>query len=181
MDDEDLIVLALAVVARDLSLAKKMVHFARDGVLEEGEMQEKLKLPSAELRQLLYRMQDSNLVIQLGTKEDESGNRLTYWRINRDIAGSFLIRKIKDVLNMLRKRREEESLGEYYVCAADPTHVRLSFDEVIAKMGEESGSLVCPVCGAMLEPVNKEKVLEDLDRMIEILERALGVLEGEAG
>ena len=180
MDNEDLIVLALAVVARDLSLAKKMFHFARDGVLEEGEMQEKLKLPSAELRQLLYRMQDSNLVVQLGTKEDESGNRLTYWRINKDIAESFLIRRIRDILNTLRKRREEESSGEYYVCAADPTHVRLSFDEVIAKMGE-SGSLTCPICGAMLEPVNKEKVLEELDRMIEILERALGVLEGEAG
>ncbi len=180
MDNEDLIVLALAVVARDLSLAKKMAHFAHDGVLEEGEMQEKLKLPSAELRQLLYRMQDSNLVVQLGTKEDESGNRLTYWRINKDIAESFLIRRIKNVLDILRKRRKEESSGEYYVCAADPTHVRLSFDEVIAKMGESRG-LVCPVCGALLEPVNKEKVLEDLDRMIEILERALGVLEGEAG
>ncbi len=180
MDEEDLVVLALAVVARDLSLAKKMMHFARDGVLEEGEMQEKLKLPSAELRQLLYRMQDSNLVIQLGTKEDESGNRLTYWRINGDVAESFLIRKIKDVLEMLRKRREEEFSGEYYVCAADPTHIRLSFDEVIAKMGE-SGSLVCPICGAMLEPVNKEKVLEDLDNMIKTLEKALEVLEGEAG
>ncbi|HDI73986.1 MAG TPA: hypothetical protein ENF57_03140, partial [Candidatus Korarchaeota archaeon] len=169
--------LALAVVARDLSLAKKMVHFASDSVLEEGEMQEKLKLPPTELRQLLYRMQDSNLVIQLGTKEDEAGNRLTYWRINKDLAKSFLIRRFEETVELLRRRKEEEFSGEYYICAADPTHVRLSFDEVISKM-DESG-LVCPVCGAMLEPVDKERIIEEIDGMVKTLEKALEILEGE--
>ncbi len=177
MSDEDLIVLALAVVARDLSLARKMVNFARDGVMEEGEMQEKLKLPPTELRQLLYRMQDSNLVVQLGTKEDESGNRLTYWRINKDLAKSFLARKFNEAREMLLRRREEESSGEYYVCAADPTHIRLSFDEVITRMDD---GLVCPVCGAMLEPVDRGKILEEIDRMLDVLNKALESLEGEA-
>ena len=172
-----MVVLALAVVARDLSLAKKMVHFASDSVLEEGEMQEKLKLPPTELRQLLYRMQDSNLVIQLGTKEDDAGNRLTYWRINKDLAKSFLIRRFEETVELLRRRKEEESSGEYYICAADPTHVRLSFDEVISKM-DESG-LVCPVCGAMLEPVDKERIIEEIDGMVKTLEKALEILEGE--
>ncbi len=177
MNEEDLVVLALAVVARDLSLAKKMVHFASDSVLEEGEMQEKLKLPPTELRQLLYRMQDSNLVIQLGTKEDDAGNRLTYWRINKDLAKSFLIRRFEETVELLRRRKEEEFSGEYYICAADPTHVRLSFDEVISKM-DESG-LVCPVCGAMLEPVDKERIIEEIDGMVKTLEKALEILEGE--
>ena len=178
MSEEDLVVLALAVIARDLSLAKKMVHFAKDGTLEEGEMQEKLKLPPTELRQLLYRMQDSNLVVQLGTKEDESGNRLTYWRINKDLARSFLIRKLRETREALLSRKEEESSGEYYVCAADPTHVRLSFDEVISRMSESG--MVCPVCGAMLEPVDKERIIEEIDRMLGVLEKAIASLEGEA-
>ncbi len=178
MSEEDLIVLALAVVARDLSLARKMVNFAKEGILEEGEMQEKLKLPPTELRQLLYRMQDSNLVVQLGTKEDEAGNRLTYWRINSDLAKSFLLRKFKEVREMLIRRKEEESSGEYYVCAADPTHIRLSFDEVISRMNESG--LVCPVCGAMLEPVDRDKIMEEIEEMLDVLDKALKVLEGEA-
>lgn len=178
MDEGDLIILALAVVAGDLSLARKMVNFSKNGVLEEGEMQKMLKLPPTELRQLLYRMQDSNLVVQLGTKEDESGNRLTYWRINKDLARSFLVRKFREVKDLLIRRKEEELSGEYYVCAADPTHIRLSFDDVISRM--DQGSLTCPVCGAMLEPVDRERILREIEEVLSLLNRALEVLEGES-
>ncbi|MCD6244706.1 MAG: hypothetical protein J7J65_05695, partial [Candidatus Korarchaeota archaeon] len=104
MDEEDLVVLALAVVTHDLSIAKKMLHFSEDGVLEEGDMMEKLRLAPTELRQLLYKMQDANLAVQLGTKEDEEGNRLTYWRINKDLARSFLLRKLREARDYLLKR-----------------------------------------------------------------------------
>lgn len=177
MNEDDITVLALAVIARDLSLARKMVRSSKNGVIEEGEMQERLKLLPSDLRQLLYRMQDSNLVVQLGTKEDDAGNRLTYWRINKDVAKSFLIKKLREVKEMLIKRKEEEFSGEYYVCAADPTHIRLSFDEVISQM--DKGDLICPVCGAMLEPVDREKILKDVDEMLSLLDSALEVLEGE--
>ncbi len=176
MDEEDLVVLALAVVTHDLSIAKKMLHFSEDGILEEGDMMEKLRLAPTELRQLLYKMQDANLAVQLGTKEDEEGNRLTYWRINKDLARSFLLRKLREARDYLLKRMEEEELGEYYVCAADPSHIRLSFDEVISKMGESG--LVCPICGAMLEPVDRERVVTELKEMLEVLNKALRSLEG---
>ncbi|WP_275429472.1 hypothetical protein [Citrobacter youngae] len=41
---------------------------------------------------MLYQMQDFNLVIQLGAKGDGNGGYLSYWRINKDVAKSFLLR-----------------------------------------------------------------------------------------
>ncbi|MCS7103230.1 MAG: hypothetical protein NZ992_05050 [Candidatus Korarchaeum sp.] len=175
MIDEELIVLALAVITKDLELAKRIVETARDSVIEEGEMQKALKLSVANLRVMLYQMQDSNLVVQLGAKEDGNGNYMSFWRINKDVARSFLIRKLKKTKNDLLKRKEEDLSGEYYVCAADPSHARLSFDDMIKSM--EGGSPTCPVCGAMLEPVNREEIINLMDSIIKIIDEAIDVLE----
>ncbi len=175
MVDEELIVLALTVITKDLELARRIVEAAKDGVIEEGEIQESLKLSVTNLRVMLYQMQDSNLVVQLGAKEDDNGNYLSFWRINKDVARSFLIRKLKKTKSELIKRKEEDLSGEYYVCAADPSHARLSFDEIIR--GMESGSPTCPVCGAMLEPVNREEVISSIDSMIRLIDEAMNVLE----
>lgn len=175
MADEDLVVLALAVITKDLELARRIVEVAREGVIEEGEVQEALKLSVTNLRIMLYQMQDSNLVVQLGAKEDGNGNYLSFWRINKDVAKSFLVRKLRRTKSELIKRKEEDLAGEYYVCAADPSHARLSFDEMIKTM--EGGSPTCPVCGAMLEPVNKEEVVSLIDSMIRIIDEAIDSLE----
>jgi transcription factor E len=176
MRDEDLVILALAVISRDLELVRRIVELANNGVIEEGELQETLKLSVTNLRVMLYQMQDFNLVIQLGAKEDGNGGYLSYWRINKDVAKSFLLRRLKYTKSELMKRKEEDLSGEYYVCAADPSHARLSFDEMIRSMGE--GSPTCPVCGAMMEPVNKEEVVKLVDSMIELIDRAIETLEG---
>lgn len=175
MVNEELIVLALAVITKDLELARRIVEIARDGVVEEGEMQEALKLSVTNLRVMLYQMQDSNLVVQLGAKEDGNGNYMSFWRINKDIARSFLIRKLRKTKSELIRRREEDLSGEYYVCAADPSHARLSFDDVIRSM--EGGSSTCPVCGAMLEPVNREEVISLIDSMVKLIDEAISALE----
>lgn len=175
MEEDELVILALAVVTKDLELARRIVESAKDGVIEEGEIQETLGLSVFNLRTMLYQMQDSNLVIQLGAKENSDGNFLSFWRINKEIAKSFLLRKLRSTRKELIKRKEEDLISEYYVCAADPSHARLSFDEVIRSIGE--GSPTCPVCGAMLEPVDKEKVARQIDSMIELIDRALKILE----
>jgi len=176
MRDEELIILALAVISRDLELVRRIVELANNGVIEEGELQQNLKLSVTDLRVMLYRMQDSNLVIQLGAKEDGNGGYLSYWRINKDAARSFLLRRLKNTKNELMRRKEEDLSGEYYVCAADPSHARLSFDDIIRNIGE--GSPTCPVCGAMMEPVNKEEVIKIIDSLIELIDRAIEALEG---
>ncbi|MEM0269015.1 MAG: hypothetical protein QXI51_06645, partial [Candidatus Korarchaeum sp.] len=61
------------------------------------------------------------------------------------------------------------------VCAADPSHARLSFDDVIRSM--EGGSSTCPVCGAMLEPVNREEVISLIDSMVKLIDEAISALE----
>lgn len=175
MVDDELIVLALAVITKDLELARRIVEEAKEGVIEEGEMQEILKLSVTNLRVMLYQMQDSNLVVQLGAKEDGNGNYLSFWRINKDVARSFLIRRLMRTKSELIRRKEEELSGEYYVCAADPSHARLSFDEVLRSMTE--GSPTCPVCGAMLEPVNREKVADLIDSMVRLIDDAIRALE----
>ncbi len=177
--DDFLLVSALAVVARDLSLARRMVKFSNSYVFEEGELMESLKLPAAELRRIIYLMQDYNLVSQLAVKEGDDGVKKVYWRFNRETAKSFLIKKLEELRQVVKRRRKEEEVNEYYVCAADPTHIRISFDEAVSKLG--SDGMICPVCGALLEPQRREYVLAILDELSEVINRALEVLKGLDG
>ncbi len=177
MDVGDLLLVsALAVIAQDLSLARRIVKFSNSYVFEEGELMENLKLPAADLRRLIYKMQDYNLVSQIAVKEGEEGVKRVYWRLNRETAKIFLIKKLEELRDTIEKRRREEEVNEYYVCAADPTHVRLSFDEAVSKLSDEG--MTCPVCGAMLEPQPRSRVLAILDELTDVVERALTVLKG---
>ncbi len=177
MDVEDLLLVsALAVVAQDLSLARRMLKFSNSYVFEEGELMENLKLPAADLRRLIYKMQDYNLVSQIAVKEGDEGVKRVYWRLNKETATVFLIKKLEELKSIIERRRQEEEVNEYYVCAADPTHIRLSFDEAVSKLSEEG--MTCPVCGAMLEPQPRDKVLKILDELAEVVEEALNVLKG---
>jgi len=177
MNVEDLLLVgALAVIAQDLSLARRMVKFSNSYVFEEGELMENLKLPAADLRRLIYKMQDYNLVSQIAVKEGDEGVKRVYWRLNRETAKSFLMKKLEELKSIIERRRQEEEVNEYYVCAADPTHIRISFDEAVSKLSDEG--MTCPVCGAMLEPQPRSRVLEILDELTEVVTKALNVLKG---
>ncbi|RLG40661.1 MAG: hypothetical protein DRO05_05835, partial [Thermoproteota archaeon] len=59
-------------------------------------------------------------------------------------------------------------------CAADPSHIKISFEE--AAFGSESGFL-CPVCGASLVPVDREKAVEKIKEAIKLIDRLLKEIE----
>jgi len=173
MVKQDLLLAALTIALGDPEMAEALLKAFSKGEVETMELTELLEMNPADVRRMLYRLHDLNLAFQI-VRKGEEGERLVFWRLNDKIAPSFVERRLKRTRKILEDEIRVEEGGEYYVCAADPSHIKISFEE--AAFGSESGFL-CPVCGASLVPVDREKAVEKIKEAIKLIDRLLKEIE----
>ena len=169
MKKHDLLLVALTIALGDPEIAEALLKAFSKGEVETMELIELLDMSPADVRRILYRLHDLNLAFQI-VRKGEEGERLVFWVLNEKIAPSFVERRLKRTKKVLEEEVKIEEGGEYYVCAADPSHIKISFEE--AAFGSENGFL-CPVCGASLIPVDREKAIEKIKEAIRLIDALL--------
>lgn len=176
MNQRELLEAAIAVVLGDLEMANDLVKIFKGTEIDIRELTEKLDVSPSDARKMMYLLQDANLAFQIVRRDEITGMRYVVWRLHEDVAPSFLKRRLGTVKKVLQERKVVEEGGEYYICAADPSHIKLSFDE--AAFRTES-SFLCSVCGASLIPVDREKAIEKLDKGMDLIDRFMKELDDD--
>lgn len=113
-----------------------------------------------EIRNILYRLYNQNLVGYYRKKDRQKGWYISYWTFNRD--------RVKDLIEQLRKQKlekftmrlqeEEQNQGNFYICPS--ACIRVDFDKAA------DIEFRCPECGSLLNHQDNTKTIEFLRQKI---------------
>ena len=143
--------------------AMQIVDFIKDKKdISEFKIAEQIKLDMQQLRNILYRLHNHNLVTYYRKKDRQKGWYISYFTFNKQTVKDLYIKTIKEKLEKYRKRLEKESQSEYYIC---PNFcARLDFDQALEVHYK------CPECGNLLQQQDNKKTIELLKEKIKEIE-----------
>ncbi|MCP3684888.1 MAG: hypothetical protein GY861_19680 [bacterium] len=118
------------------------------------------------VRNMLYRLQNQNLVTYYRKKDRQKGWYISYWSFNPKGLKHYVSVEKKHRLEELKERlkREEEYEGQFYICPRVCT--RMDFDTA-AEM-----SFKCPECGNTLAQQDNAKTITRLKEKISSIQVA---------
>jgi transcription initiation factor TFIIE subunit alpha len=133
--------------------------------VSEFKLAESLRLEVNMVRNMLYRLYDSNLVSFIRKKDKKKGWYIYYW--------TFDIKRIKYLTNFLkvkrlaklRERLKREQEGNFYVC--QDKCVRLDFDQAM------NFHFKCPECGKLIAQEDNTEKIAAIEKEIAGLEEDL--------
>jgi len=129
--------------------------------ISEFVLAEKLETEINIIRNMLYRLYNSNLVGFIRKKDKQKGWYIYYWTFNPKQVRYLLKSLKKRRVEMLGERLQRETSSQFYVC--DDKHLRLNFEKATEY------NYKCPECGALLELAdNKEKIKEIRKEILEL-------------
>ncbi len=175
MRKKEILFVALTIALGDPEMAEALIRAFGGKEIESTQLIELLGMDPADVRRMLYRLHDLNLAFQI-IRKGEEGERLIYWALNEKMAPIFVERRLERAKKILEEEIRVEEAGEYYVCAADPSHAKIPFDE--ASFDSENGFL-CPICGASLVPVDREKAAEKIREAIQLIDKLLKEIKSD--
>ena len=120
-----------------------------------------------EIRQILYKLHDNNLVTYIRKKDRQKGWYISYWTFDAKRVKELIIRMKTQKLDMLQERLEKEAgnVNCFFMCPN--TCVRLDFD------GATNFDFKCPECGTILNQQDNSKTIENIKERIAALEEEL--------
>lgn len=147
----------------------KVVEFLRDKKnISDFKIAEKVKADIHEIRNILYRLYNHNLVTYYRKKDRQKGWYISYWTFNK--------KRIKDLMKNLyyskiekfgeRLKHEEANKGNIYLCPS--ACVRVNFDKAT------DFGFKCSECGSILNLQDNSKTIEFLQGQIKELYRTNG-------
>ncbi|MFH1376267.1 MAG: hypothetical protein ABIH25_01395 [Candidatus Woesearchaeota archaeon] len=125
---------------------------------------EKLDIPINQIRNMLYRLQQQNLVTFMRKKDKKKGWYIYYWTFN-DSQAVLLEKSLKtEKIDSLKQRLGKEETEEFFVCPKKCIRLTL--------MRALEGNFKCPECDRILKQANNKKVIKEIRRELEELEGA---------
>ena len=151
-----------------VSLVKLMLD---KDYISEFKLAEKLKISVNQIRNMLYRLQNHNLVDFIRKKDKKKGWYIYYWLFDLNLAKK-LIKEIKEnKIVYLRKRLEHEKEEVYYKCPNDC--IRLN------AINAMEHNFRCDECGEILTAEDIKKSSELIKKEVKQLEEDLQELGKE--
>jgi len=133
--------------------------------ISEFVLAEKLETEINIIRNMLYRLYNSNLVGFIRKKDKQKGWYIYYWTFNSKQV-RFLLKSLKKrKREMLGERLQRETESQFYVCGDN--HLRLNFEKATEY------EYKCPECGALLELADNTEKIKEIRKEIQELEKDL--------
>ena len=147
----------------------KVVEFLKDKKnISDFKIAEKTDTDIHEIRNILYRLYNQNLVSYYRKKDRQKGWYISYWTFNK--------KRVKDLMGIIKKqkyekfnerlREEELNKNNFYLCPN--ACVRVNFDRAT------DFEFRCPECGNILNHQSNEKTIEFLKTEIKTLKMTNG-------
>jgi transcription initiation factor TFIIE subunit alpha len=139
--------------------------------ISEFKLAEMLNVTVNQIRNMLYKLNEQNLVSFIRKKDKKKGWYIYYWSINRkSIEGSILKVKLKQ-LDDLKSRLGREEEGLFYVCPMGCCRQQME-----VAMEHE---FRCQECGTLLKEQDNSKTISNIKKMIADLEEEIRKLQEE--
>ena len=123
---------------------------------------EQIDFPINYVRNMLYKLQDANLVNSMRKKDRKKGWYIYYWTFNPIEAEGLMNKLQNERISTLKRRIEKESDNQYFTCQRKC--LRLTLPNAL-----EAG-FQCPECTKALKEVNNAKNVNLLRKELEILQ-----------
>lgn len=133
----------------------------------------KLKMTINQIRNVLYKLSDANLVSFTRKKDKRKGWYTYFWTLNLEKALDLIKDNINKEINNLRAQLKSRKEKRFYTCKT-----------CLVEVSEETALLhdfVCNECGQVYELNADKKILLELENKIQRLERELVLIEEELG
>jgi transcription initiation factor TFIIE subunit alpha len=158
--------LAEVVGAEGMPVAMNPVE---DEIVDE-DLAEKLDLDPKVVRRTLFILYENDLASYRRDRDEESGWYTYLWSFEYDNIPDKLNDEMRKLRDSLEDRLEYERTHEFYICEVDG--IRFEFEEAMDL------SFNCPECGADLEPMDNDDLVEAMDERHGELVEELGKVEG---
>lgn len=133
-----------------------IVHFLKNKKnISEFKIAEVIKKEINATRNMLYRLQEANLVSFIRKKDKKKGWYIYYWTFKPKMIRHIFISLKKEKLAKLKGRLIREKSSHFFIC--QNKCIRLDFDQAM------NFEFKCPECGELM---NQEDNLENI-RLIE--------------
>ena len=127
---------------------------------------EKLKLDIHEVRQLLYKLHDLDLVTYIRKKDRKKGWYISYWTFHPERVKDLMLRLKRKRLDILYKRLEKEQLNHNFFMCRNGC-IRLDFEKASEFLFK------CPECGELLNPVENQRTIANIKERIKEIEKEI--------
>ncbi|MEM1535674.1 MAG: hypothetical protein QXQ82_00580 [Candidatus Pacearchaeota archaeon] len=138
--------------------------------VNEFKLAEALKMTINQVRNILYKMLEHNILSFTRKKDKKKGWYTYYWTLETQKAlealKKFKIQEIKQLEQLIHNRQ----IKKYYVCPNE-----------CLEMTTETAMLhdfACPECGTLLQPSDEDKKIKEMTSKIEILKKEIETIEG---
>ncbi|MDD5331415.1 MAG: hypothetical protein PHE43_01150 [Candidatus Nanoarchaeia archaeon] len=139
--------------------------------VSEIKLAEKLNLSVNQVRNMLYRINEFNLVNYTRKKDKKRGWYIYYWTFDDKEAHSLIKAMRRKKLDKLKEKIKTETGQTFFVCTEGC--IRMDYANAL-----EHGFL-CPECGTNLVQLDNQKYIDSLSEQIRILEEELNTPDPE--
>ena len=138
-----------------------IVHFLKNKKnISEFKIAEAIKKEINKTRNMLYKLQEANLVSFIRKKDKKKGWYIYYWTFKPKMIKHIVISLKKEKLAKLKDRLLREKSSHFFIC--QNKCIRLDFDQAI------NFDFKCPECG---EIMNQENNLENINLVEEEIKK----------
>ncbi len=137
--------------------------------VSEFKLAGKLKLSVNQVRNMLYRLNNYNLVDFTRKKDKTKGWYIYFWTFNMKLARELALSMKHNKVNILRKRLDKESNELFFICPSGCVR----FDSVNVMEYQ----FKCPECGKMLVKEDTKKNVDRIQKEIISIENELKELK----
>ncbi|MDO8628141.1 MAG: hypothetical protein Q7R56_00095 [Nanoarchaeota archaeon] len=142
-------------------------HLYNKENVSEFKIAEKMKVTVNQVRSILYRFQEKNLVIFTRKKDSKKGWYVYFWTLDMKETKALFLKVRGKQLQEHEKQLVMESQGAYFSCKNKC--IRLPFEQALEIQFQ------CPECGEVLNQENNPKTIEQLKKTIEQLHHDLEI------
>ena len=126
---------------------------------------EKLKLTINQLRNIIYKLEQYNLISSTRKKDRKKGWYIYFFTLNQKQIEETVIKLKQNKIKVLQRQLERETTHEFYRCVNKC--MRLTLENAM------ENNFMCSECGNLLEPESKEKNISKIKKNIEDLEKGI--------
>ena len=143
----------------------KIIEYLKDKKnISDFKIAEKVDRDIHEVRNILYRLYNHNLVSYYRKKDRQKGWYISYWTFNKKRVKELISKITKDKLAKysVRLKEEEANVGNFYLCPN--ACVRVGFEKATDL------EFRCPECGSILNHQDNAKTIDFLRTKIKELQ-----------
>lgn len=135
--------------------------------VSEFKLAENLNITVNQVRNMLYKMHQFNLVTFIRKKDKKKGWYIYYWTLNEVYLREALLNYMRKKLEDFKQKLEKEMIGNYFICPNKCTRLALE-----PAMEQE---FRCQECGELMQSQDNSRTIDNLKNRITELEEEIKI------